>query len=216
MTTQRPTGRVLYDNTGRVVLVSGGAMGIGRAICEAWLKSGAFVVCMDVNDEAAAELPDGIEFVYGDTSKEDDCRNAVAFAVESHGTIDVLVNNAAIQPKASYVPVHEMPQDLWDRMVAVNLTGYTLLAKHAIPIQRWRFGTEKNVPQSRATQMILRFFNRRGKKKRITFCCKATVPVGSTWGAGINAGISATSNSEKGKCLLQTRRGNPSVITCRQ
>ena len=53
------------------------------------------------------------------------------------------------------------------------------------------------------------FFNRRGKKKRITFCCKATVPVGSTWGAGIKAGISATSNSEKGKCLLQTRRGEP-------
>jgi NAD(P)-dependent dehydrogenase (short-subunit alcohol dehydrogenase family) len=136
MTSQRPTGRVLYDNTGRVILVSGGAMGIGRAICEAWLKSGASVVCMDVNDEAAAELPDGIEFVFGDTSREDDCRNAVAFTVESHGSIDVLVNNAAIQPKASYVPVHEMPRELWDRMVAVNLTGYTFLAKHTIPIMR--------------------------------------------------------------------------------
>ena len=77
-------------------------------------------------------LPDGIEFVGGDTSVEDDCRNAVEFAVETHGALDVLVNNAAIQPKASYVPMHEFPADLWERMVGVNFTGYSLLAKHTL------------------------------------------------------------------------------------
>ena len=136
MSSQRPIGTVSYDNSGRVILVSGGASGIGRAICEAFLKSGADVVCMDVNPEPAADLPQGIAFVCGDTSQEQDCSNAVAFAVETFGALDVLVNNAAIQPKASYVPLHEFPTDLWEQMVAVNLSGYSLMAKHAIQQMR--------------------------------------------------------------------------------
>ena len=132
MNIPRPVGTVKHDNTGRVVLVSGGAGGIGRAVCEEFLRSGACVVCMDINPDAAADLPDGIEFVGGDTSVEDDCRNAVEFTVATHGALDVLVNNAAIQPKASYVPMHEFPADLWERMVGVNFTGYSFLAKHAL------------------------------------------------------------------------------------
>ncbi len=133
MSASRPAGTVQFDNTGRVVLVSGGAMGIGRAVCEAFAASGASVVCMDINAEAAADLPEGIAFVLGDTSVEEDCRNAIDFAIETFGAIDVLVNNAAIQPKDSYVPVHELSKELWDRIIGVNITGYTLLAKHTIP-----------------------------------------------------------------------------------
>ncbi len=133
MSASRPAGTVQFDNVGRVVLVSGGAMGIGRAVCEAFAASGASVVCMDINAEAAADLPEGIAFVLGDTSVEEDCRNAIDFAIETFGAIDVLVNNAAIQPKDSYVPVHELSKELWDRITGVNITGYTLLAKHTIP-----------------------------------------------------------------------------------
>jgi NAD(P)-dependent dehydrogenase (short-subunit alcohol dehydrogenase family) len=132
MSSQRREGAVRYDNTGRAVLVSGGAGGIGRSICELFLQSGAGVVCMDVNDSAADDLPEGIAFVRGDTSSEDDCRNAVAFTVETLGGLDVLVNNAAIQPRASYQPMHEFPADLWERMVAINFSGYAYLAKHAL------------------------------------------------------------------------------------
>jgi NAD(P)-dependent dehydrogenase (short-subunit alcohol dehydrogenase family) len=149
--TSRPAGSVQYSNPGRVVLVSGGAMGIGRAICEAFLKSGANVVCMDVNASAAEDLPDGIAFVAGDTSVEDDCENAVRFTMETHGGLDVLVNNAAIQPKASYVAQHDFPKDLWDRMVAVNFTGYALLAKHALRVmQRQHSGVIINIASGQA------------------------------------------------------------------
>ncbi|MBI1310911.1 SDR family oxidoreductase [bacterium] len=134
MPESRPTGAVSFDNHGRVVLVSGGAMGIGRAICEAYFESGASVVCLDVDVDAAESLPGEIAFVRGDTSAEDDCRNAVGFAVEKFGTIDVLVNNAAIQPNASYVPMHEFPTDLWERMVGINFSGYAFLAKHGLPV----------------------------------------------------------------------------------
>ncbi len=50
----RPAGSVRYDNSGRVVLVTGGASGIGRSICEQWQQSGAAVVCLDVDEQAGA------------------------------------------------------------------------------------------------------------------------------------------------------------------
>ena len=136
MTSARPTGSVSYDNSGRVVLVSGGAQGIGRAICEQFYQTGATVVCLDVDDAAGDSLPAGIQFVRGDTSVEEDCRNAIEFTVETHGALDVLVNNAAIQPPASYVPLDELPSELWERMLGVNFSGYTFLAKYAVPVMK--------------------------------------------------------------------------------
>jgi NAD(P)-dependent dehydrogenase (short-subunit alcohol dehydrogenase family) len=136
MPSQRPQGSVTHNNTGRVVLVSGGANGIGRSICEAFAGSGAKVVCLDVDEAAAADLPAGIDFARGDTSVETDCQNAVAFCVEQHGGLDILVNNAAIQPPASYVPLDELPAELWNKMLGINLSGYTFLAKHAVRVMK--------------------------------------------------------------------------------
>ncbi|MBL8810300.1 MAG: SDR family oxidoreductase [Planctomycetaceae bacterium] len=130
----RPCGSVSYSNNGRVILVTGGANGIGRAICERWAATGASVVCMDVDDAAAESLPEGIDFVKGDTSIEEDCQNAVAFATDTHGGLDVLVNNAAIQPKQSYIPMHEYSRELWERIVGVNFTGYAMMAKYALKV----------------------------------------------------------------------------------
>lgn len=132
----RPTGSVSYDNQGRVVLVSGGAGGIGRSVCEVFAESGAQVLCLDVNPEAAESLPARVSFFEGDVSREADCVAAVAHALEQFGGLDVLVNNAAIQPPASYVRVDELPQAQWDRMLAINLSGYTFLAKHALRVMR--------------------------------------------------------------------------------
>ncbi|MFT4556114.1 MAG: NAD(P)-dependent dehydrogenase (short-subunit alcohol dehydrogenase family) [Planctomycetaceae bacterium] len=132
----RPAGSVSHNNAGRVALVSGGANGIGRAICDAFNESGATVVCMDVDEAAATTLNESINFVRGDTSMEEDCQNAVSFAVEQHGGLDILVNNAAIQPPSSYVPLDELPAELWDRMLAINLSGYTFLAKHAVRVMK--------------------------------------------------------------------------------
>lgn len=133
----RPVGRVTYDNRGRVVLVSGGVSGIGRAICDMFAESGATVICVDVAEPTAdSPLGDGVEFQLGDVRSESDCQRAVQHAVDEHGGLDVLVNNAVIQPVESYVPVDQMPADLWERMVSVNFTGYTLLSKHALRVMK--------------------------------------------------------------------------------
>jgi NAD(P)-dependent dehydrogenase (short-subunit alcohol dehydrogenase family) len=130
--TPRPSGSLRYDNSGRVILVSGGSSGIGAAICDAFTASAASVVCMDINPRRSDPARTTATFYQGDTSKEADCQGAVAFTLAKFGAIDVLVNNAAIQPKQSYVPLHQLDTEVWDRMVAINFTGYSLLAKHAI------------------------------------------------------------------------------------
>ncbi len=132
----RPIGSVRYDNQDRVVLVSGGAKGIGRSVCELFAQSGAHVVSMDIDSQAAAQLPQNIEFFRGNSSSEEDCAAAVRRAVQQFGGLDVLVNNAAIQPTDSYVRVDQLQREQWNKMLAVNLTGYTFLAKHALKQMR--------------------------------------------------------------------------------
>ncbi len=55
---------------------------------------------------------------------------------EQYGAVDVLVNNAAIQPQASYRSIDELPREVWDRMLAVNFSGYMLMAKYVLPQMR--------------------------------------------------------------------------------
>jgi NAD(P)-dependent dehydrogenase (short-subunit alcohol dehydrogenase family) len=133
----RPKGGVSYQNQGRVVLVSGGVSGIGRAICDAFAESGAYVICMDIAHPSADDpFSSRVEYFEGDVRSEQDCENAVTHTVRVHGGLDVLVNNAVIQPVESYVPVDEMPTELWERMVSINFTGYTLMAKHALRVMK--------------------------------------------------------------------------------
>ncbi|MBC8355501.1 MAG: SDR family oxidoreductase [Planctomycetes bacterium] len=133
----RPTGNVQYDNTGRIVIVSGGCSGIGLAICQAFAEAkAAGVVCLDVDESASDNLPDGVTFYRCDTSDEEQCRAAITWSVERFGALDILVNNAAIQPKESYVPLHELSTEVWDRLVAINFSGYTFLAKYALQQMR--------------------------------------------------------------------------------
>ncbi len=131
----RPRGEVRYDNTGRVVLVTGGCSGIGRSIVEAFLRSGASVACADI-DDAPQHQPDTALFLQCDTASEASCRNAVERTVNRFGGLDVLVNNAAVQPKASYHPLHELPDGVFERMVAINFGGYHHMAKHALAVMR--------------------------------------------------------------------------------
>ncbi len=133
---RRPLGSVQYDHSGRVVLVTGGCNGIGRAICEAFAASGAQVVCADVDEKAATLLRPGIAFRRIDVSVEDECSRIVEETVSEFGGLDVLVNNAAIQPPSSYVRVEDICSEDYHRMLAVNLSGYVFMAKFALRAMR--------------------------------------------------------------------------------
>ena len=135
-----------FDFTGSVVVVTGGALGIGRAICQGFAHAGANVMCIDVNQEAGNALsagdngPGAIVFFEGDVGKAADCRAAIEDAVARWGGLDVICNNAGIQPKSSYLPVHELPEEMWDRILDVNLKSTYLMSHYGIPHLKTRGG----------------------------------------------------------------------------
>jgi NAD(P)-dependent dehydrogenase (short-subunit alcohol dehydrogenase family) len=135
-----------FDFSGSVVIVTGGANGIGRAICQGFARAGANVLCVDVNNAAGEELaaqdnaPGTIVFHKGDVGKASDCRAAIENAVARWGGLDVICNNAGIQPASSYVPVHELPEEMWDRILDVNLKSTYLMSHYGIPHLKARGG----------------------------------------------------------------------------
>ncbi|MEI8211778.1 MAG: SDR family oxidoreductase [Planctomycetota bacterium] len=133
---QRPVGSVRYDHSDRVVLVTGGMHGIGRAICEGFAAAGATVVCGDIDASAANSLPSNCHFHALDVAKESDCERIVAWTADQFGGLDVLINNAAIQPPSSYVRVEDVQLGDAQRMVSVNFLGYLNMAKHALKVMR--------------------------------------------------------------------------------
>lgn len=122
---------------GKVVIVTGGATGIGRGISEVLAREGARVVLGNRNvergEEAASAIRDAggeAHFVRCDVTSEDDCRQLVAEAVRRYGRLDALVNNAGIFPRAT---LEETTGELWDQIFDVNLKGAFYCCKYAVP-----------------------------------------------------------------------------------
>ncbi|HEX2032551.1 MAG TPA: glucose 1-dehydrogenase [Chloroflexota bacterium] len=132
---------------GKVVIVTGGALGMGRATALEFARQGAAVTIADVDEGAGQEAVRQLEaaggrgrLVAGDVSQSPVCRRVVEETVASFGGIDVLFNNVGIQPQDSYLTVEETPEEVWDRILDVNLKSYFLMAKYAIPEIRKRGG----------------------------------------------------------------------------
>ncbi|MBT7862974.1 MAG: SDR family oxidoreductase, partial [Gemmatimonadetes bacterium] len=120
---------------GRSVIVTGGAKGIGAAICTAFAEEGARVMCADVDVAAgetlAAEAPAAgeIRFQRADMSQREDCGALIAATMDAFGAVDVLCNNVGIQPTDSYQPIHEMSDENWERIIGVNLKSVFLMSR---------------------------------------------------------------------------------------
>jgi NAD(P)-dependent dehydrogenase (short-subunit alcohol dehydrogenase family) len=124
---------------GRVAIVTGGASGIGRASAELFAREGARVVVSDVQEDLGNEIVERIRagggdavFVRADVSSEADVRAMVNAAVGRYGRLDVLFNNAGIEGEMG-VPTAELSLEIWNRIVAINLTGVFLGCRYAIP-----------------------------------------------------------------------------------
>jgi NAD(P)-dependent dehydrogenase (short-subunit alcohol dehydrogenase family) len=123
---------------GKTAVITGSADGIGHAIAEAMAREGAHVFISDIADTQgkafAAELRAAghlADYVHCDVSQEADIANAIAAAVSKTGRLDVLVNNAAIA--IGGMPVHEMTDAQWHRLIEVNLTSVFRGCKYALP-----------------------------------------------------------------------------------
>jgi NAD(P)-dependent dehydrogenase (short-subunit alcohol dehydrogenase family) len=129
---------------GKVAVVAGGSLGMGRATARRLAGGGAAVVLCGHDDasveDALAELrAAGLEVdgKRADVTSSAEVEGLVRLAAERYGGVDILVNSAGIQ---RYGTVVDTPEELWDEVLAVNLKGMFLTAKHCIPEMRRRGG----------------------------------------------------------------------------
>lgn len=123
---------------GKVAVVTGAADGIGHAIAEGFAKEGAHVFLSDIDDrkgrafaKALRDAGQAAEYVHCDVAEEKDIAGFIKTAVKRGGRLDVLVNNAAIA--IGGMPVYEMTDEQWHRLIAVNLTSVFRGCKYALP-----------------------------------------------------------------------------------
>ena len=122
----------------KVAVVTGAADGIGHAIAEAFAREGAHVFLSDISDDAGRGFAKALrgaghtaDYVHCDVAEDKDIAGLIDTAVKQGGRIDVLVNNAAIA--IGGMPVHEMTDAQWHRLIAVNLTSVFRGCKYALP-----------------------------------------------------------------------------------
>jgi NAD(P)-dependent dehydrogenase (short-subunit alcohol dehydrogenase family) len=124
----------------KVAIVTGGGVGIGRAIAEIFAREGARVVVADLNEETGRGTEAAIQtrggearFVHTDVSQFEDAQRLVDRTLEAFGRLDILVNNAGIYTRGDVV---DTSVAAWNRLLSVNLTGVFLCCKAAIPALR--------------------------------------------------------------------------------
>lgn len=123
---------------GKVFLITGAGSGIGAACATAFAEQGATVVVTDLRREQAQLVADGLPHEDGqahqalalDVRDEAQWQSALQAAVEEHGRLDGLVNNAGIEIIS---PVTELEADTIDQLLAINVRGVLLGCKHAVP-----------------------------------------------------------------------------------
>ena len=123
----------------KVALITGGGSGIGRACAEMFALEGAKVAVSDISLERAQATTQFVTShggeaiaISGDVSVGDDAQNMVSATVEKFGKLDVLVNSAGVSARNA-MPKGSSPEEVWDKVMDVNLKGTYMVSWHAVP-----------------------------------------------------------------------------------
>ncbi len=121
----------------KVAVITGGSGGIGSATANIFLDHGAKVLLVDLDEgnlkETVAALGSGdVSYVAADVSSDSHTRKYINTAVERYGRIDILFSNAGVEGVVQ--PLTEYPEDVFDKVLAVNLKGVWLSMKHCFPV----------------------------------------------------------------------------------
>ena len=135
---------------GSVGVVTGAGSGVGKAIAVALAKAGAQVVIADLDEPAGQAAIRAVQAIGGeavlqrtDVSRREDTKQLIEDTVARFGRLDILVNNAGLQHVA---PIQDFPEEKWDLLIGVMLTGAFLLSKYAFAhMMRQGFGRIINI-----------------------------------------------------------------------
>lgn len=146
----------MAEFSGRTILVTGGAQGIGQGIVRSLLARGAKVAAVDIDGEACAFLAKELASprlltVVVDVADENSVRRCLEETRQRFGSLTGLVNNAALA-HAHSGPLETLSLEDWNRVLAVNLTGAFLVTREALPLLRVAGGAVVNIASTRALQ----------------------------------------------------------------
>lgn len=121
----------------KIILIPGGAMGIGKATAELCAARGAKVIVADLNAEQGAQTANAIGGTFYPVNVADESSVRALFEkIEAqYGRLDVLLQTAGIL-KGAYVPIEDFTLDVWRAVIEVNVTGSFLCAKYAVPLMK--------------------------------------------------------------------------------
>lgn len=129
----------------KVAIITGAGSGFGRATAILFSKEGAKISVADIDEKGGQETVKLIKgqggdaiFIRADVSKSGDAEKMIKATVDKYGNLDILFNNAGVP--MSFTPVEEVTEDLWDRIIDVNVKGIFLGSKFAVPFfeETWR------------------------------------------------------------------------------
>jgi len=129
----------------KVVLITGSGSGMGRASAILFSQEGAKISVVDMDNKSGQQTVELIKkkggeaiFIQADVSKASDVERMIKTTVDTYVRLDILFNNAGFP--MSFTPVEEVKEELWDRMMDINVKGIFLGCKYAVPIMKKQGG----------------------------------------------------------------------------
>ena len=139
----------------KVVVITGGAGGIGRVASSRFADNGAQVVILDYNQDAGnlaqqeiAAQGGQVLFIPTDISDENSVKEAFAQIADAYGRVDVLYNNASVFLGGKDSSIDEVDSAVWHRVLAINLDGLYYCSKYAVPLMKEKGGSIINTASS--------------------------------------------------------------------
>jgi 3-oxoacyl-[acyl-carrier protein] reductase len=132
---------------GKVAIVTGGGSGFGEGIAKRFAEEGAKIVVNDIDDKGGARVAGEIGkssgqgsaiYARGDVASDKDVKALVEACLARFGRLDILVNNAGISHRN--MPMLDVPEEMVDKILAVNVKAIYLAARHAVPVFRKQGG----------------------------------------------------------------------------